>query len=56
MQAELQSAVAFEQIGGAELEAVVPFLMKAISEVNRVVDKLAGELLATIHRFSYSIG
>jgi hypothetical protein len=38
VQPELKCSIAFEQIGGAQFEAVIPFFAKAIAEVGRIVE------------------
>jgi hypothetical protein len=43
MQSELSCQIAFERIGGAEFEPVVPFLTQVISHVHSIVERFVGE-------------
>lgn len=49
VQAELSSQIAFKQIGGAKLEPVVPFLMRAINQVSGILERFSGEFIRDVY-------
>jgi len=45
MKAEFKCSIAFEQIGGAKLQRIRPFLLKAMGEVSSIVELFSGEFV-----------